>query len=458
MKYIFFTLIVFIINLQSSFAKNCPIWADCSCATVGINSGLQCNIGNENWLVYIIFYIILALFIWEFIFSKTLDYLNTKSWKETLPEELKDIYDEKKYAKSMKYEKVKHKFWSITWIVSFVIMLALLILGWFGWLDSLVKSRTDSSLLQSLYFFWIIMLSQNFIGLFTSYYSTFVIEEDFWFNKMSKKMFFMDKLKWLFLGIIIWGVLLTAIIWIYNIAWNMFWLYAWGLITFFSIFMMMFYSSLIVPLFNKQTPLEEGELRTWIQNFANKVWFTLDNIFVIDGSKRSSKANAYFSGFGPKKRIVLYDTLIKDLETEELVAVLAHEIGHYKRKHTLQMLAFSIIQTGAMLYILWVALNYEEISQALGAGEGSFHVWAIAFWILFTPISIVLWTLGSILSRRNEYQADEFAKINYDAKKLESALIKLSRNNLSNLQPHPAYEFFHYSHPTVLKRLEALRK
>ena len=405
-----------------------------------------------------ILYIILALFIWEFIFSKTLDYLNTKNWKETLPEELKDIYDEQKYKKSMKYEKVKSKFSSITGIFSFVLMLLVLVFWGFGWLDNIVKNITDVSLLQSLYFFWIIFVIQTLISLPISYYSTFVIEQNFGFNKMDKKMFFLDTIKSLVLWVVIGGVLLSAVIFIYNYAWNLFWLYAWGLITFFSVFMMMFYSSIIVPIFNKQTPLEDGELRTGIQAFADKVWFTLDNIFVIDGSKRSSKANAYFSGFGPKKRIVLYDTLIKDLEVEELVAVLAHEIGHYKRKHTLQMLAFSIIQTWAMLYILGLALNYWEISQALWATTGSFHVWAIAFGILFTPISIVLGTLWSILSRKNEYEADDFAKQNYNAEKLESALIKLSRNNLSNLQPHPAYEFFHYSHPTVLKRLEALRK
>ena len=406
----------------------------------------------------IIFYIILALYIWEFIFSKTLDYLNTKNWKNKLPEELKDIYDEEKYSKSMKYEKVKHKFWSITWIFSFIIMLLLLMFWGFGWLDNLVKSWSENSLVQSLYFFWIIFLVQNFIWFFTSYYSVFVIEEKFWFNKMTKKLFFIDKIKGLILWAVIWWILLSVIIWIYNIAWNLFWLYAWAVITFFSVFMMMFYSSVIVPLFNKQTPLEDWELRKKIEEFANKVWFKLDNIFVIDGSKRSSKANAYFSGFGPKKRIVLYDTLIKDLEVEELVWVLAHEIGHYKRKHTFQMLAFSILQTWLMLFILWIALKYPEISQALWAEEGSFHVWILAFGILFTPISIILWTFSSILSRKNEYEADAFAKENYDAEKLKSALIKLSRNNLSNLQPHPTYEFFHYSHPTVLKRLNALNK
>ncbi len=405
-----------------------------------------------------ILYIIVALFVWEFIFSKTLDYLNTKNWKETLPEELKDIYDEKKYKESMQYEKVRNTFGSITWWISFVIMLLLLVLWVFWNLDELVKAWSDSDIVQWLYFFWVLFWIQTIVWIFTWYYSTFVIEEKFWFNKMTKKMFFTDLIKSTVLWVVIWGVILSLILWIYSLEQNMFWIYTWILITFVSVFMMMFYSSVIVPIFNKQTPLEEGELRTWIQAFADKVWFTLDNIFVIDWSKRSSKANAYFSGFGPKKRIVLYDTLIKDMEVEELVAVLAHEIGHYKKKHTLQMLAFSILQTGAMLFILWVALKFPEISQALWATTGSFHVWAIAFGILFTPLSIILGTIGSILSRKNEYEADAFAKEHYNAEKLESALIKLSRNNLSNLQPHPAYEFFHYSHPTVLKRLAALRK
>lgn len=405
-----------------------------------------------------IFYIILALYIWEFIFSKTLDYLNTTKWKETLPKKLKDIYDEKKYKKSMKYEKTNHSFSSKTGMFSFSIMLLMLIFWGFGWLDNLVKTWSDINLLQSLYFFWIIFIVQTIISLPISYYSTFVIEEKFWFNKMTKRLFFFDSLKSFMLSIILWGWIISLIIWLYNIDQNNFWLYAWWLVTFFSIFMMMFYSSVIVPIFNKQTPLEDWELKTWIQKFANKVWFKLDNIFVIDGSKRSSKANAYFSWFGPKKRIVLYDTLIKDLNTKELVAVLAHEIGHYKRKHTFQMLAFSIIQTGFMLFILGMLLEYPEVSQALWAENWSFHVGILAFGILFTPISIILWTFSSILSRKNEYEADTFAKEFYDADKLKSALIKLSRNNLSNLEPHPLYEFFNYSHPTVLKRLEALSK
>jgi len=403
-----------------------------------------------------IFYIIIVLFVFEFVLSKTLDFLNTKNWSNKLPEELKEIYDEKKYSKSMDYEKTKYKFSSITGIFSFLVMFLILSLWWFWWLDNLVRSWTDSYILTALYFFWIIILVQTIISIPISYYSTFVIEEKFGFNKMTKKLFFLDTIKSLILSVVIGWLILSLIIWLYTLNENSFWLYAWWVVTFFSVFMMMFYSSLIVPLFNKQTPLEDWDLRNAIEEFSKKVGFKLDNIFVIDWSKRSSKANAYFAWFGPKKRIVLYDTLIKDLEIDELVWVLAHEIGHYKNKHTLGMLAFSIIQTGFMLFVLGLALKIPEVSQSIWATESSFWVWSIAFGILFTPISIILWLIWNIISRKNEYEADEYAWINHNPESLKSALIKLSRNNLSNLRPHPAYEFFHYSHPTVLKRLKAL--
>ena len=405
-----------------------------------------------------ILYIIIWLVVFEFLLTKLLAYLNTLNWSNKLPEELKWIYDEKKYIKSQNYEKDNHKFSTISSIFSFVVILLVLSLWLFWYLDNFVKSFTDSSILQALYFFWAIFLIQLIINLPFSYYSTFVLEEKFWFNKTTKKIFFTDIIKSIILTFIIWWLLLALITYIYLKFGDNFWILAWMIITLFSVFMMMFYSSLIVPIFNKQTPLEDWELRTAIEKFSKKVWFKLDNIFVIDWSKRSSKANAYFSWLGSKKRIVLYDTLIKDLETEELVAVLAHEIGHYKKKHTLQMLAFSIVQTWFMLYILSLALKIPEVSYALWASEASFHVSIIAFSILFTPISIILWLVWNILSRKNEYEADAYAMQNYEPKKLQSALIKLSRNNLSNLRPHPVYEFFYYSHPTVLKRLSALDK
>jgi STE24 endopeptidase len=405
-----------------------------------------------------IFYIILWLFVFEFLFSKILSYLNTLNWSNNLPIELKDIYDAKKYKKSMKYEKAKYNFWNFSWFVSFFIMYFVLIFGLFWYLYDFVALYTANEILRTIYFFWIILLIQTIISLPFSYYSIFVIEEKFGFNKMTKKLFFLDTIKSFILSIIIGWLLLALITWFYLQTWWNFWIYTWGLVTFFSVFMMMFYSSLIVPLFNKQTPLENWSLRDDIEKFASKVWFKLDNIYVIDWSKRSSKANAYFSGFGPKKRIVLYDTLIKDLTNSELVWVLAHEIGHYKKKHTLQMLIFWILQTGLMLYILWLSLVIPKISFALWSATSSFAVWIVAFGILYTPISMIFWLLWNIISRKNEYEADKFAWKKHNPEKLKSALIKLSRNNLSNLRPHHLYEFFNYSHPTLLKRLSALDK
>ncbi len=404
-----------------------------------------------------IFYIILAIFLGETILTKFLGYLNTTRWSDELPEELEGIYDAKKYAKSQQYERTKYKFGWITSMFTFTIMLLVLVFGGFGWLDQFLRQYTENPIVLALAFFGSISVISTIIGLPFSYYSTFVIEERFGFNKMTKVLFFTDMIKWLVLSALIGWPLLALVVWIYGLVGTSFWIYAWGIATVFSLFMMMFYSSLIVPLFNKQTPLEDGELRDAIEWFAKKVGFTGTDIYVIDGSKRSSKANAYFSGFGPKKRIVLFDTLIKDLSTEELVAVLAHEIGHYKKKHTLQMLAMSIVQTGVILFVFSLALSVPQVSEALG-GVQSFHLGAVAFGILFTPISMLFGMLSSVFSRKNEYEADAYARENFGGEALQNALIKLSRNNLSNLRPHPAYEFFYYSHPTVLKRLKALKK
>jgi len=404
----------------------------------------------------IIFYIIFAIFIVEFIFTKIIDYLNTLNWSNELPKELENIYDKEKYKKSMKYEKIKYYFYLFSWIFNFFIIFFVLAFWLFWYLDIFVRQFSDNDMILSLYFFWIIFVFQTIINIPFSYYFTFVIEERFWFNKTTKKLFTIDKIKWFFLTIIISWSLLSLIVRTYSIYSEMFRIYAWIIVTLFSIFMIMFYSSLIVPLFNKQTSLEKWKLRDEIEKFSKKVWFKLDNIYVIDWSKRSSKANAYFSGIGPKKRIVLYDTLIKDLTISELVSVLAHEIWHYKKKHTLQMLIFSIIQTWFILFLFSIFLKYEVFSQALWAKNGSFWIGAVAFSILFTPISIVLWLFGNILSRKNEYEADRFAWKHHDYKKLKSSLIKLSKNHLSNLRPHKIYEFFNYSHPALLRRLKAM--
>jgi len=321
-----------------------------------------------------ILYIILAVFVWEFLLTRALAYLNNKNMSDTLPKEVASIYDKDKYKKSQQYSRANYKFGLISGLPWFIVVLLLLVCGWFGWLDSYVRSLVEWEMTITLVFFAILFIVQTIVSLPFSYYQTFVIEEKYGFNKMTKKIFFLDAIKWLLVSMFLWGLIITLIVWMYNGIGQNFWLWAWWLLTFVSVFFMMFYSSLIVPIFNKQTPLEDGKLKTAIEAFAKKVWFKLDNIYVIDGSKRSTKANAYFSGFGPKKRIVLYDTLINDLTTKQLVAVLAHEIGHYKKKHTLQMLAFSIIQTWLMLYILSLALGIDAFSFALWAENPSFHL------------------------------------------------------------------------------------
>lgn len=334
----------------------------------------------------------------------------------------------------------------------------MLYLGGFAFLDGLAWSFTDNQILLALFFFGIIALGADLLSLPFSIYATFVIEEKFGFNKTTVKTFILDKVKGLLLGGLIGGGLLALIVWIFAATGPWFWLIAWALISGFMVFMSMFYSNLIVPLFNKQTPLEDGELRDAIETFSVKTGFKLKNIYVIDSSKRSSKGNAYFTGLGSKKRIVLYDTLINEHTTEELVAVLAHEIGHYKKKHTITGMILSILQTGLMLFILSLFISRPALSEALGATTPSFHMGLIAFGMLYTPLSLVLGLLSNALSRKNEYAADRFAGENYSPVALMDALKKLSINNLSNLRPHPTYVFFYYSHPPLLKRLAALGK
>jgi STE24 endopeptidase len=311
---------------------------------------------------------------------------------------------------------------------------------------------------MALLFFGVIGIASDILSTPFSIYDTFVIEEKFGFNRTTVKTFVTDKIKGWLLAALLGGGLLAIFVWFYDFAGSLFWLYAWLFLTGFSVFMAMFYSTLIVPIFNKQTPLEEGELRDAIEAFARKAGFKLDNIYVIDGSKRSSKANAYFSGLGPKKRIVLFDTLIKDHTTEELVAILAHEIGHYKKKHIVKGMVVSGIHSVVMLYLLGFFINRPELSMALGVEQSSFHIGIIAFGLLYSPISTILGIAGNAMSRKHEYQADSFAARNYKPEPLQDALKKLSVNNLSNLRPHPLHVFINYSHPTLLQRLEHLEK
>ncbi len=406
----------------------------------------------------LIFWIIIAIIVGNFLFENYLEYLNIKNMGKRLPPELEGIYNKEKYKKQQAYQKENHSFGMISGIVSFLLILGMFLFYGFAFVDSLVWKITSSSILAALLFFGIILFASHLIHLPFSVYDTFVIEEKYGFNKTTLKTFILDEIKGLFLGAIIGGGLLALIVFIYQKTQNMFWIYAWAVVAFFSIFMTLFYSSLIVPLFNKQTPLEEGELRNAIQKFAEKAEFKLDNIFVINGSKRSSKANAYFTGFGGKKRIVLYDTLIEEMQKEEIVAVLAHEIGHYKKKHVLQGLIISLLQTGIVFFIFSLLIDNPYLSRALGVEEPNFHIGLIAFGILYSPVSFVLGIFMNRLSRKNEYQADGFAAQEYNPNSLATALKKLSQKNLSNLTPHPLYVFFNYSHPPLLHRLKHLEK
>ncbi|MFA9289996.1 MAG: M48 family metallopeptidase [Solirubrobacteraceae bacterium] len=406
----------------------------------------------------IIFYSILLIISLNFLWEKYLNYLNYKSLNNPIPKELNDIYEENDYKKSQDYNKEKHKFSSFSSTLMFVLTLLFFLLDGFLILENFVGGITLNPIYSSIIYLFIIFSITSIIDLPFSYYSTFVVEEKFGFNKTTVKMFIVDKIKQLFLGGILGFALLFTIIWLYNKLGNSFWIYSWIIITVFSVFLNMFFSTLIVPLFNKQTHLEEGELKNAILEMAKKVGFKLNNIFVIDGSKRSTKANAYFAGFGPKKRIVLFDTLIKELSTEEIVAVLAHEIGHYKKKHIIWNLSLGIIQTGVILFLFSRIMENEILSSALSIAKPSFHVGLIVFSILFSPISNLLNWGMNVISRKFEYQADNFAKENYSGKHLISSLKVLSKKSFSNLTPNKLYVNVNYSHPSLLERIKNLEK
>jgi STE24 endopeptidase len=404
----------------------------------------------------VLFYIIVGIVILSYALGRILEYLNSTRYDQKVPDEVSDVYDQEQYKKSQNYKKVNYKFSIITGTFSLLLILAMFFLEGFAFVDHLVRSLTYNPILMALLFIGILIFASDMINIPFSLYDTFVIEEKFGFNKTTPRTFILDKIKTWLLGAVIGGGILAAVVWFYQLTTNYFWIIAWVVISLFSVFMSMFYSSLIVPIFNKQTPLEKGELREKIMELSKKVGFKIKDIFVIDGSKRSTKANAYFSGLGVKKRIVLFDTLIEELTHDEILAVLAHEIGHYKKKHTLTGVFLSIIQSGIILYIFSLFVGNPLLSEALGATETSFHIALITFGFLYSPISMLLGLGMNVISRNHEYQADRFAGERYKPEALIDALKRLSRKNLSNLTPHPVYVWFNYSHPTLLQRIRAL--
>jgi len=405
-----------------------------------------------------LYYIIIGILIFQFILETILDYLNAKKYNDAIPEELQDVFDAEAYKKSQEYKKTNYRFGLLTSTFSLLLTLGFLLFGGFNFVDQLAQTITNNSILHALLFFGFILIGSDIITTPFSYYQTFTIEEKFGFNKSTPALFFIDKIKGWIMTSIVGGSILALILWFFQWASTNFWIYAWALIAVFTLFMNLFYSKLIVPLFNKQNPLEEGTLKNKIETYAQKVGFALNNIYIIDGSKRSTKANAYFSGFGKEKRVTLYDTLVKDLEEDEIVAVLAHEVGHYKRKHIIFNLLSSIALTGFMLFILSLFINNPEVSLAIGVLKPSFHAALIGFGILYSPISELTGLVMNSISRKFEYQADDYAKNTYAAAPLISSLKKLSEKSLSNLTPHPAYVFMHYSHPPLIKRIRNLKE
>ena len=400
--------------------------------------------------------IILSITVISYIADQLLDYLNLKSQRTEIPKEIEAFYEKEKYLKSLAYHRELTKFSFFTSAVGFLISLAMLLTGGFGWLDGLLRPYFANEIFLALCFFGALMLASDIITLPFQWYSTFVIEEKYGFNKTTIRTFVTDKLKGYLLAAIVGGSLLSALIYLIQTIGPNFWIWFSILAAVFVLFINMFYTSLILPMFNTLTALPDGELKSAIENFSKKVNFPLDSIFIIDGSKRSKKANAFFSGIGRKKKIVLYDTLIANHTTDELVAVLAHEVGHFKKKHIIWGYVLSITQIVFTLFVLSRMVFAENVSLALGGSELAIHLNLLAFGILFSPISGITGLFMNMYSRKNEFEADAYARETFDGMALSNALKRLSVDSLSDLYPHPLYVFFHYSHPPLLKRLAAL--
>lgn len=406
----------------------------------------------------IILIIILSISCIGFVFTQILEFLNLKHQRKDIPAAVVGFYDAAKYHQSLEYHREHTRFDFVASGFSFLLSFGMLFLGGFGWLDNLLRVYFSSPTVIALAFFGVIALASDWLSIPFQWYSTFVIEEKYGFNKTTIKTFVIDKLKGYMLGGAIGGGLLTLFMYLVEQLGQNFWIWFGLVAALFVLIINMFYTSLLLPLFNKLTPLPDGELKEAIRAFAQKVNFPLQNIYIIDGSKRSAKANAFFSGIGKKKKIVLYDTLIEKHTTDELVAVLAHEVGHYKKKHMVWGYLLSVIQIFFTLWILSLMITNANLSLALGGTQQSIQLNLIAFGILFSPISGITGLFMAMLSRKNEFEADAYARLNFNGEALANALKKLSVDTLSNLFPHPAYVFFHYSHPPLLQRLDALKQ
>lgn len=403
--------------------------------------------------------IILSALIGEFLLRTLVRVLNLKALDPGLPNEFQGYYDEEKYARSQEYTRVNTRFAFFTTSFDLIVILVFILFGGFNFVDQIVRGFGLSTLPSGLAFFGILFFASDLISTPFSLYQNFVIEEDFGFNKMTLKTFILDKLKGYLLTLALGGVFLTAILFFFEKTGEYGWLYAWGIIGLFMILIQPLFTLVIAPMFNKFTPLEKGELRTAIENYAQKVGFPLSRIDVMDGSKRSAKSNAYFSGFGKQKRIALFDTLLEKHSNDEMVAILAHEVGHYKKHHIKVGILISILHTGLLFWLLSIFIDNPGLFEAFQMKEISVYGGLTFFMILYSPVELVLSVIMNAVSRRNEFQADAYsAKTTEKSEHLISGLKNLSVSNLGNLTPHSLSVLLDHSHPPVLERITALKK
>lgn len=403
--------------------------------------------------------VILAALLLDYLLNLTADYLNLKSLDEPLPDEFRDTVDEETYKKSQAYTRARTRFGIISSSVDLPVLLIFWFAGGFNWLDQLVRSWGFGVVETGLFYIGALVLFRMLLSLPFNIYSTFVIEEEFGFNRTTPKTFVADLLKGVLLSVVLGAPVLAGIIAFFEFGGALAWLWAWLAVTLFTLLVQFIAPTWIMPIFNTFEPLDDEELRRKFRDYAAKVRFPLKGIYVMDGSKRSSKSNAFFTGFGENKRIALFDTLLKNHSHEELMAVLAHEIGHYKKRHIPRNILLSVIQSGIMFLLLSLFLQVPGLFEAFYMDQMSVYAGLVFFGLLYAPVQMVLSLGMQALSRRFEYEADEFAAEttnNPDA--MIQVLKKLSRDNLSHLTPHRFYVMLHYSHPTVLQRIRALRR
>jgi len=402
--------------------------------------------------------IILSTLTGAYLLDIIADLLNLGNLNQPLPKEFSDQYDNQKYLASQNYLKTNTKFGFITSGFDLIVILLFWFSGGFQIIDSFVRSFDLNSIVSGLFFTGILLFLKLIISLPFTLYSTFVIEEKFGFNKTTPVLFFKDLTKSIFISAVLGGILLSLILGFLEFGGRFAWVMCWAVSVIFLLIVQYIVPTWIMPLFNKFTPLEEGPLKDAIVDYAKSIDFSLSNIFVMDGSKRSSKSNAFFTGFGKNKRIVLFDTLIKEQTTDELVSVLAHEMGHFIKKHIVKRMVIGILQMGLIFYLISIFISHEGLFHAFFMQDVSIYAGLIFFGMLYSPIDLFVSILFQISSRKDEYEADRFARDTTQSHKpLISALKKLSAHNLSNLTPHPFYVFLNYSHPPVMERINALR-